>query len=202
MVPTTHGADPHLGSTAACLDCHPTSVSISNPGSSPHHSGQETTFTDCQACHSSYQQHAGKVQCTTCHTTAVAFHLYQADSPGFKNCRACHAMRHAGKNVPASKCATCHRGQGSGAPPAAQHAKSITRRSICGGCHKQKLHATALSSAITSCRSCHGGKYHARQRAPSSSVCQRCHTAARHHASGFKCTLCHRRAVHNPRPRA
>jgi hypothetical protein len=199
VIPSTHGANPHRGSTTDCTACHGTSVSISNPGSSPHHSGQETGFTDCAACHSGFQQHAGKVQCTRCHTTAAAFHLYTANSPGFKNCRGCHAMRHAGKTVPNSKCATCHKGS-SGRQ--AQHSKSVTKKYVCGTCHSKKLHARAFSSAITSCRSCHQGKYHAQQRTPSRSVCTRCHSAALHHANGFQCTLCHRRAIHNTRPSA
>lgn len=196
----SHGTNPHLGSTPDCLACHQTSAGIIDPDGSPHHSGQETGFSDCQACHGAYQQHAGKVQCTKCHTTAVAFHLYQASSPGFKQCRACHAMKHSGKSVPQSKCATCHKGQGTGVASKAQHAKSITRKSVCGACHSQKLHASAFSSAFTSCRTCHAGKYHARQKTPSSSVCQRCHTSARRHADGFACTLCHRKQVHQARP--
>ena len=200
ITPTTHGTNPHLGSTPDCLACHQTSPGVTDPGSSPHHSGQATGFTDCTACHSSLQQHAGKVKCTACHTTAVAFHLYQTSSPGFKNCRACHAMRHAGRTVPNNKCATCHKGSGAGAPSAAQHAKALTKKSICGGCHTQKLHASSVSSAVRNCRTCHAGKYHAQQRTPSSTVCQRCHTSARRHADGFNCTLCHRRQVHQARP--
>jgi hypothetical protein len=120
--PFTHGANPHLGSSPACLDCHPTSVGVFEPGQSPHHSGQAEGFTQCGVCHSN-QMHAGKVACTTCHADAEAFHLYQASSPGFKQCGSCHAMRHAGVKVPASKCATCHKGS-SGL--AAQHSTTIT----------------------------------------------------------------------------
>jgi len=198
-IATTHGTNPHLGSTSACLDCHPTSVSIADPGSSPHHQGTAPGFTQCGVCHSSQQKHAGKVACTQCHADATAFHLYQASSPGFKKCGSCHAMRHAGVKIAASKCAGCHKGSGS---RPAQHSSSITRKSVCGGCHSNRLHASAVSRSVKNCRTCHGGKYHARQPLPSRTVCTRCHTSALRHSNGFQCTLCHRRAVHNPRPSA
>jgi len=199
IIPTTHGTNPHLGSTSACLGCHPTSVSIADPGSSPHHQGTAPGFTECGACHSAQQQHAGKVACASCHTDATAFHTYQASSPGFKKCGSCHSMRHAGVSVPASKCASCHKGTGG---RAAQHSSSVTRKFVCGACHNKKLHARAVSKAVKNCRTCHKGKYHAAQRTPSKSVCTKCHSSAMRHTNGFQCTLCHRRAVHATRPSA
>jgi len=193
----SHGTDPHLGSTPECLDCHSTSTSVINPGSSPHHSGQATGFTQCGVCHASPQKHAGKVACTSCHTNAEAFHLFQADSPGFKKCGACHTMRHAGKKIAQSKCAACHTGT-SDRP--AQHSSKITKNYVCSGCHTKALHASRVSSAVKSCRTCHGGKYHAAQQTPARTVCTQCHTRAFGHANGFQCTLCHGRAVHNSRP--
>lgn len=200
VTPSTHGANPHLGSSSDCTACHPASVSIFDPGSSPHHSGQATGFSDCAACHSGYQQHANKVKCTKCHTTAEAFHLYTATSPGFKDCRACHAVKHAGKAVAESKCATCHKGTGSGPAKVAQHAKSVSKKYVCGSCHSQKLHASAVSKRVKDCQTCHRGKFHAAQRAPAKSICLNCHPSASRHDDGFQCTLCHRRAVHNRRP--
>ena len=189
-IPTSHGTNPHLGSTSACLDCHPTSVSVFDPGSSPHHQGTAPGFTQCGVCHSSQQKHDGKVACTKCHVNATAFHLYQASSPGFKNCGSCHAMRHAGVKIAVSKCASCHKGSG-GRP--VQHSSSITKKFVCGGCHSNKLHASAVSKSVKNCRTCHGGKYHARADVlPSRTVCTRCHSSALRHANGFQCTLCHR----------
>ena len=199
IIPSTHGTNPHLGSSPACLGCHPTSISISDPGSSPHHSGQATGFSNCGTCHSSPQKHAGKVACTSCHANAQAFHLYQASSPGFKNCGACHTKKHAGRRVPTSKCASCHKGS-SGRP--AQHSSNVTKKFVCGGCHSQRLHASAVSNAVKNCRTCHSGKYHAAQRTPPKSACTRCHNVALRHDNGYQCTLCHRRAVHNTRPSA
>ena len=200
IIPTTHGTNPHLGSTTACLDCHPTSVSWDDPGSSPHHQGTAPGFTECGACHSSQQKHVGKVACASCHTNATAFHLYEASSPGFKQCGSCHSMRHAGVKVSTSKCASCHKGSG-GRP--AQHSSSVTKKYVCGGCHTKKLHAQRREQ---------GGQElpHVPQRqvprraahAGQDASARSCHTSAMRHANGFQCTLCHRRAVHATRPSA
>jgi hypothetical protein len=199
MDPFTHGENPHLGSATECLACHTTSVSAFDPGSSPHHSGQVTGITQCGACHSSPQRHAGKVDCTRCHTTAEAFHTYQANSPGYKKCGACHTKRHAGKKIAQSRCVQCHKGSGGRSP---QHSGSISKKFVCSGCHSKALHASRVSKAVKSCRTCHKGKYHATQRKPARSVCTTCHKRALWHANGYSCTLCHRRAVHNSRPSA
>jgi hypothetical protein len=198
VVPSTHGANPHLGASPECLDCHQTSVSVFDPGSSPHHSGQATGFSDCGVCHSSPQRHAGKVACTSCHTSAQAFHLFEANSPGYKNCGACHTKRHAGKRV-TSRCTSCHKGTSG---RAARHSSTVTKKFVCSGCHSKKLHARAVSGAVKSCRTCHKGQFHAAQRTPPKSTCTRCHRPALRHDNGFQCTLCHRRAVHNTRPSA
>lgn len=196
----THGTNPHLGSTPDCLSCHGTSAGAADPGQSPHHVASQQGFTDCTACHKGFAEHAGQVSCLTCHPTAVAYHLYQASSPGFKTCGSCHSMKHAGKVVPQSKCAACHKGTGSGGAAQAQHSSTVTEGSDCSICHTQKLHAKALGSRITSCRVCHKGLYHAKQKLPSRTVCLTCHGTARSHASGFQCSVCHSSAIHNLRP--
>jgi len=199
--PFTHGANPHLGSTPDCLLCHSTSPGVADPGQSPHHNLSQQGFTDCTACHTGFAKHAGQVACATCHATAQAFHLYQASSPGFKNCTSCHAMKHAGKTVPQSKCATCHKGTGTGGGAQAQHSATITRTKVCGACHKQRLHATALGSGIKNCGRCHTGKYHAKQKLPGKSVCQSCHHMAKRHTDGYQCSLCHSGQIHTVRPK-
>lgn len=200
--PYTHGTDPHRGSSPDCLSCHATSPGPFDPGASAHHSGQATGLGDCAACHTGFQKHAGKVACTSCHPRAVAFHRFTSDSPGYKQCRTCHAKRHAGRRVAQSRCATCHKGKGSGPAQAAQHANGVTKKRVCGACHTQKLHARAVSRSVTSCRTCHKSQFHAGQPIPPRSVCTRCHTRALQHANGYGCTLCHKRAVHSTRPSA
>ena len=196
-IPFTHGDSPHLGATPECLDCHSTSPSITDPGSSPHHSGQETGFTQCGVCHSKEQDHAGKVACTTCHANAEAFHTYTASSPGYKKCGSCHKMKHAGKKVSTNKCASCHKGTSG---RAAQHSSRVTKKYACGACHKQKLHASRVSKKVKSCRTCHRGKFHRAQRTPSKRTCTKCHNVKLRHDDGYQCYLCHRRAIHNRRP--
>jgi hypothetical protein len=200
IVPSTHGDTPHLGGPlGSCLGCHSTSPTWYDPGDSPHHSGEVTGFSECGACHSKEQKHVNKVACTKCHTTAQAFHTFTANSPGYKKCGACHTMRHAGKRVAANKCGACHKGSSG---RAVQHSSKVTKNRVCSGCHKQKLHARSVSKKVTSCRTCHTKKFHAKQPAPPKSTCTKCHRIALRHDNGFRCTLCHRRAVHATRPSA
>jgi len=271
-IPYTHGALPHDGAAGygkTCLDCHETSISIVDPGGSPHHSGQTTPSPTCEDCHNgvdagakqthddnsctschtgmnippvpltcnkchvaatfgtadcltchtgqvhntdpqapscsnchgdAYKKHAGKVACRTCHTGIAAFHHGQSKTTTQRNCRSCHAKRHAGKNVPQSKCATCHKGTGTGPAAKAQHSTNVTKGRVCSACHSQRLHASRAGSGITNCATCHRGKYHAAQRTPPNSVCTRCHGRAIRHTNGYSCSLCHRSAVHKVRP--
>ncbi|MGA9752868.1 MAG: hypothetical protein WBS54_13890 [Acidobacteriota bacterium] len=196
----THSADPHLGSTADCLSCHSTSSGIADPGLSPHHSASQQGFTDCTACHTGFTKHAGQVTCTTCHKTAAAFHLHKAKTPGFKQCSSCHSMKHAGKSVPQSKCAACHKGTGTGGAAQAQHSATITKKLTCSACHKQKLHAASLGSGIKSCGTCHKSLYHAKQKLPGTSACTKCHSTAKQHSNGYQCSVCHSAQIHNLRP--
>ena len=176
----THGAAPHVGASAECLGCHATSAGIASPGRSPHHNGAQQ-FDACGVCHASHQKHAGAVACATCHPTAAAFHTFKASSPGYKRCASCHTKRHAGKSIPNAKCASCHKGTGSGARARAQHSSTVTKRRTCNqsGCHAKGLHAAKRGSGIKTCARCHTSKFHAaRQAKPTSSVCKTCHTRA------------------------
>lgn len=198
--PSTHGDTPHLGGPlGSCLGCHSASPTWYDAGDSPHHSGEVTGFSDCGTCHSTEQKHANKVACTKCHTTAEAFHTFTADSPGYKKCGLCHTMKHDGKKVAVSECATCHKGTSG---RAAQHSSTVTKKYVCSGCHNQKLHARSVSKKVKDCRTCHTSKFHAKQPVPGKSTCKKCHRIALRHDNGYKCTLCHRRAVHATRPSA
>ena len=142
-----HGTKPHLGSLPQCLGCHAPSDGIAEPGVSPHHNGGSPGMSPCSSCHKQ-KQHVGTVDCEACHTTANAYHTYQAKSPGFRKCAGCHTMRHAGRRVSGGKCATCHRGTGTGAQKLAQHSTNVTKRLTCNlsGCHNKALHAAPAGS--------------------------------------------------------
>jgi hypothetical protein len=175
--------------TQDCRSCHAAQIHDTTPGAG-----------GCTSCHSGYQQHAGALSCTSCHTNAAAFHHGTA-APAVKNCRSCHAMKHAGAKVAASRCADCHKGSAPAAKPRAQHSTSVTKKYVCSGCHSKKLHAKA-EGANTTCRTCHKSMYHAKQAAVTVSACTKCHTGAKRHAGGRTCVTCHKSAVHDPTPSA
>jgi hypothetical protein len=198
-----HGTNPHRGSLPQCLGCHSPSDGVASPGVSPHHNDGSPGMAPCSRCHKQ-KMHVGKVDCEACHTDANAFHTYQAESPGFKKCSGCHSMRHAGRTVPASKCASCHKGQGTGAQKQAQHSVTVTKNLTCNlsGCHNKKIHAAPFGSGLT-CSSCHGRTYHgSRMSIPGNSTCLRCHGSAARHTNGYACSLCHADAVHARFPHA
>ena len=200
--PFQHGDNPHLGSLPQCLGCHSPSDSVTEPGASPHHNGGSPGMAPCSRCHGQ-KQHVGTVPCLSCHADANAFHTYKATSPGFTQCTACHAKRHAGRAVPQSKCATCHRGSGTGATAPAQHSTTVTRSRTCNqsGCHSKQLHASRRGSGIKQCSTCHKNKYHLNTiPAPRSSICLGCHPGASWHTDHYACSTCHASLIHSAAP--
>ncbi len=188
---------------ATCTTCHDAAV-FGGADCASCHAGQihnaAPDVGTCQSCHQGYQKHAGELTCTKCHTNAASFH-HKTQAPKVKGCRDCHAKKHAGKSVPASKCAGCHKGNAPSAKPRAQHSSSITKKYTCSLCHSKPLHAKAFGAKLT-CRSCHKGKFHAAQATPGISVCTQCHGSATRHSGGFRCTTCHRSAIHDTTPHA
>jgi hypothetical protein len=178
--------------TADCVTCHATAIHNAKPSAPA-----------CATCHQGFQSHAGKLTCTKCHSNFAGLHHSTASvsSVKTKTCRACHAKKHAGRAVPNSKCSACHKGKAPASRPAAQHSSTITKARVCSACHSKALHAKSFGARLT-CRSCHTAKYHGAQPRPGNSVCTRCHTAARNHAVGFACFVCHARAIHKSRPAA
>jgi hypothetical protein len=199
----SHGTDPHRGSLPQCLGCHSPSDGVADPGVSPHHNDGLPGMAPCSRCHEQ-KQHVGKVDCEACHTSANAYHTYQAKSPGFKKCSGCHSMRHAGRSISVSKCATCHKGTGTGAQKQAQHSTKVTKKLTCNqsGCHNKALHAAPSGSGLK-CNSCHGSQYHgSRMYIPGNSKCLSCHSSASRHSGRYSCSLCHRDAIHARFPHA
>ena len=76
--------------TKDCLTCHASAVHTTKPAAPA-----------CTTCHQGFQKHAGKVACTTCHSNVPAFH-HGTGKVTTRTCRSCHAVKHAGKAVPAS----------------------------------------------------------------------------------------------------
>ena len=148
----THGANPHLGSTPACLDCH--------PGQSPHHNGAQQ-FDNCTACHNGFQKHAGKNvpqnKCATCHKGTGSGGAAQA--------------QHSANPTKKSVCSTCHN--------KALHAKKRgSHITSCGRCHKSKFHAAQKIPSSSVCLSCHGRA----ARHSTGYGCALCHRSAVHNA--------------------
>lgn len=173
--------------SANCATCHASMIHNLKP-----------SVTGCTTCHSGYRKHAGSVACTRCHTNAAAFH-HGTQKMTAKRCGACHSKTHARRSVPTSRCGQCHQGNAPAAKPRVQHSSRITRKSVCSGCHSQRLHASSRGARLT-CRSCHTSRFHARQPRPGNSVCLRCHSSARNHSIRFSCSVCHRPAIHSPDP--
>ena len=147
------------------------------------------------------QKHAGKVACTSCHTNAQAFHLFQASSPGFKNCGGCHTKRHAGKRSPTSKCATCHKGT---LRPHRRSTPARSPRSTCAAaCHTQEAARAARSAGRQELPHLPQRQVPRRAAHARPSRCARsCHSSPCGTPTASRARLCHRRAVHNPRPSA
>jgi hypothetical protein len=180
-----------------CTSCHsPTGIFKQEQVHNTH-----PTVGACTSCHKGLQKHAGRVACKTCHSKAKPFHHHVAKTPGFPKCTKCHAVTHSVWRIPASKCASCHKGKNAAARHAVQHSARITRSVTCTRCHNLQVHARAFTSSIT-CGTCHGSGFHGRKFIPSSSSCLRCHGSAAAHAVGFPCLICHASAVHNARPTA
>ncbi len=184
--------------TNTCTDCHSATGIFQ----------RETVHTTspavgaCTTCHTGLQKHAGRVACTTCHTKAKQFHHGVTRSPGFPACTKCHTMSHATWRIPATKCASCHRGTNAAAGNAIVHSRRVTHAAVaCRRCHALQVHASGRGSGLT-CGTCHGSAFHGRKIVPSSSSCVRCHGSATAHAVGLPCLLCHRSAVHNAFPTA
>jgi hypothetical protein len=176
--------------TRDCRGCHADAVHDPAP-----------SVGSCTSCHSGYQQHAGKISCTNCHTNEIKVH-HLTVAVTTKSCRSCHAKTHAGRKVANSRCASCHRGTGTGPAARAYHSARVTRSKSCRACHSKGLHAAAYGSGITSCGRCHKSRFHARQARVTNSICLSCHPRARYHTVGYSCTVCHRRSRHDPTPSA
>jgi hypothetical protein len=209
-IPSSHGAEPHLGASppyGVCLDCHSTSQGPSSPGASPHHDGLAEEAPSCTRCHdgtyaSAQVSHDGKA-CIDCHdgmdlppVPSTCTTCHEASTFGSADCRSCHADEIHNTAPDVGSCTSCHSGY-------QKHAGALQ----CTTCHTNTAafhHATA-TPAVKSCRTCHAMK-HAGEKV-SGSHCADCHKggapaakpAAQHSSSVTKkyvCSGCHSKKLH------
>ena len=121
-----------------------------------------------------------------CHTNAIAFHLYNADCPGYKQCGACHAVKHAGRNVPQASAPPVTRARAPARPrrPALRHGHQ--EATCCGALPHEEAarHAPSARRSRAAARATAASTTPGRG-LPGEAVCLRCHTAARRHSDGF-----------------
>ena len=204
-IPSTHGANPHLGSSSDCTACHATSVSIFDPGVEP----------ASQRAGDRIQRLRRRATSATRSTPTRSSAPSATRPPRRSTCtrRAARASRTAAAATPCgtpagrsrnSKCATCHKGTGSGPATAAQHSTSITKKYVCAGrATRKKLHASAVSKRVKNCRTCHTGKYHGAQGTPGKSVCTQLsqrRPAARRRLSRAHCVTAAPSTTRGPAP--
>ncbi len=206
----SHGADPHLGAAppyGECLDCHETSVTVSDPGRSPHHDGVDAQAPSCVRCHDGVvagaQVSHGPADCEDCHEgmnlPAVPASCAACHAPavfGAGDCRACHADLIHDPAPDVGTCTSCHTGY-------RRHAGAVA----CTRCHADSTrvhHGTAAPTA-RKCRSCHAVR-HAGSNV-GNARCADCHRGdapaskprAQHSSSitkRFVCSGCHRQRLH------
>jgi hypothetical protein len=188
--PFSHGAEPHLGASppyGECLDCHSTSVGISDPGSSPHHDGSDWQVPGCTDCHNGIiagaQQSHDAAECEACHegmdrpaSPAACNQCHLATTFGTQDCLTCHADQVHNTTPSVGTCTSCH------TEGYRQHAGEVS----CTTCHTnapKSHHGTAAAVAKT-CRSCHAMKH------------------AGSKVSGARCADCHKGSTPAFKPRA
>jgi hypothetical protein len=217
-VPFTHGTNPHDGAdTAPCTSCHGVSVSVTDPDSSPHHSGVTMQPPTCVQCHDGTIQPAVQnhddvtPECTACHNgmdiptqPAVCERCHKAKTYGTQVCTTCHSttgelgletVHTTTPTVPG--CTTCHKGF-------QKHAGKVA----CTTCHtkvKTFHHGVTSTAGKKTCTACHS-KTHNGWKIPASK-CSSCHkgTAPKgspvpQHSKKIKrsvsCRRCHSNQTH------
>ena len=198
--PFTHGLAPHDGAAGygkTCLDCHPTSISIVDPGGSPHHDGVDDAAADLRELSRRRRRRAPRRRTTATRARLPRRHEHPAGAGHVQPVPSGHDLRHARlprvprrpgaqhrpagagllrlprrrlpearrqgrlphlphrhrrlppravrrpppKDLPVlprhearrqegrrSKCATCHKGTGTGPAAKAQHSTTVTKR--------------------------------------------------------------------------
>jgi hypothetical protein len=205
-VPFSHGTTPHVGADSApCLSCHSVSVSPTDPGASPHHSGAAPPppSGDCASCHNGTTaslklSHDGAATCTTCHTgmdippvpaTCNGCHVAGDFGTGTCTSASCHGtsvIHTPTPSVPAD-CTACHVGKSTG------HYQTL---GACSKCHTEKSgyhHLGSKTIPLAQCATCHDGTI---ARAPvghegRGANCAACHIGMNIPSGSGDCASCH-----------
>ena len=201
--PTHARRQPAPRVASACLACHPTSVSIFDPGSSPHHSGQaHRVHRSARALPlRRLQQHAGKVACPPATRHRRAFHLVQADHPRLQELPV--LPRHEARRQEGRRQQVRHLPQG--------HRHGAGRSAALHAGHQSEVRLLGVPLAEAARQRCQL-RYQELPHVPQRQVPRRPADAGQQRRApaatgappgtptGYSCTLCHRSAVHTARP--
>src|SRR5660397_201321 len=176
-----HADKPKPAAGRSCQTCHKGAQHQAQP-----------QVGSCSSCHGTGRaRHAGKVACTTCHDSAEAFHHGNASSPGYPDCRSCHADKP--KPAAGRSCQTCHKG--------AQH-QAQPQVGSCSSCHGTGRARHAGKVACTTCRDSAEAFHHGNASSPGYPDCRSCHADKPKPAAGRSCQTCHKGAQHQTPPHA
>ena len=110
-IPSTHGANPHLGVHERVPRLPPYQRELVRARLQPAPQRRRPPGSPSAApVTDSRRSMPARSPAPPATPDAAAFHTFEASSPGFKKCGSCHTMRHAGKKVATSRCASCHKG--------------------------------------------------------------------------------------------
>src|SRR5660397_76096 len=174
-----HADKPKPAAGRSCQTCHKGAQHQAQP-----------QVGSCSSCHGTGRaRHAGKVACTTCHDSAEAFHHGNASSPGYPDCRSCHADKP--KPAAGRSCQTCHKG--------AQH-QAHPQVGSCRSCHGTGRARNAGKVASTTCHDSAEPFHHGNAASPGYPDCRSCHADKPKPAAGRSCQTCHKGAQHQAQP--
>ena len=192
--------DPHLGSPPECLDCHSPSDVDRRPGGqpAPQRPGHRLRPRARLPLVTAEARRQGRLR--SCHTGCAGVPpRTRPRAPASRTAAPATPRGTPARTVPQSKCAQCHKG--TARADAAQHSSTVTK--------KLRLHRLSHQGAarVQGQQRRQELQHLPRQQVPRHAAHAVAHASAPgatarplSHANGYQCTLCHRRAVHNPRP--
>ena len=179
ITPSTHGTNPHLGSTpgSASTAIRPASAS-SIPAPARTTAGRPPGSPTAAPATRRRRSTPARSPAPRATRTRRRSTSTRPAAPASRSCGTCHAMRHAGTKVADQQVRRLPQGHAR-RPAAAQHSTHghqevrVRRRAT-----RKKLHASAVSNAVKNCRTCHRGKYHAAPAHARQVACARAATAS------------------------